>query len=143
MIKRLNSVDRLEWEQQREKDNLSSLVPLYLSQIDTLNRILRNAENLQFSNTSSNQEYHFVPASSFGNFESNYNSQGSGSNFVKINFGGSFGTEEQGKTNLVTNDSFGYPGSLTSESQPNVNFSSESFGRPSQAGLSYSPYEEA
>jgi len=60
---------------------------------------------------------------------------------VKINYGGSFGNEEQGKTNMVTNDSFRYPGSSNSESQPNVNFSSDSFGRPSQAGYAYSPYE--
>jgi hypothetical protein len=104
---------------------------------------MKNAENLHLSNTSSNQEYSFVPASSFGNFESNYISQGSNPNFVKINFGGSFGSEEQNKTNVVTNDSFRYPGSSNSESQPNVNFSSDSFGRPSQAGISYSPYEEA
>jgi len=29
MVKRLGSIDRLEWEQQREKDNVSALVILF------------------------------------------------------------------------------------------------------------------
>ena len=32
-----------------------------------MNRIIKNTESVQFSNTSSNQEYSFTPASSFGN----------------------------------------------------------------------------
>ena len=101
--------------------------------MDALKRILKNAESLQFSNTSSNQEYSFVPASSFGNLESNYIVQSdnfrtsSGDNYSRIQFmGGSFGnSDDHLKTNLITNDTLRqYAGSINSESTTNANFSS-------------------
>jgi hypothetical protein len=94
---------------------------------------MKNAGSLQFSNTSSNQEYSFVPASSFGNLENNSIVQSdnfrttSGDNYTRIQFmGGSFGnSDDHLKTNPITNDSLRhYAGSINSESTTNVNFSS-------------------
>jgi hypothetical protein len=55
--------------------------------------------------------------------------------------GGSFGNSDENVKNATTNETFRqYSGSINSESTTNVNFSSESFGRPSQPVGFSSPY---